>query len=247
MQEGMNSFPEIVMWEGLTPYPEAMARMEARVAAVACGDATEAVIFCEHPAVLTIGSSGKASDIGPLVDIPVEPTGRGGQVTYHGPGQRVVYLVVKLGRWENDIRAYVRWLQGWLISSLADLGVAALTTDDVGVWVREDYGVRGLEGNRIGGLEGHNLGKTHMAKIAAIGVRVRRGVAFHGIALNICNDLEIYRKFTPCGITDKGVTSLRALGVGEELDDAALMAVVDGVLKDTGVRVLPPLPLANTR
>lgn len=173
------------------------------MAGILAGTAPETIFFCEHEPVLTIGSSGHVEDIGPRMSIPVEKTGRGGQVTYHGPGQRVVYLVVKLEHFNKDIRAYVRWLEDWLIASLATLGVEAFTTKDVGVWVNTPRGVE---------------------KIAALGVRVRRGVAFHGIALNVTNDLGIYQQFTPCGITDKGVTSLATLlpGISLQTVDAAL-------------------------
>lgn len=182
--------------------------MEAILADVLAG-APERVIFCEHEAVLTVGSSGDMADIGADAGVPVVETGRGGKVTYHGPGQRVVYLVINLNRWNKDVRAYVKWLQQWLIATACELGVAAEAGDknEIGVWV----------GNR---------------KIAAIGVRVRKGMAYHGIALNVANDMGIYKRFVPCGITDKGVARLADMGV----DD---MDVVDEALKRTLAEMIP--------
>lgn len=200
-------------WNGLVPYGDGVARMEGIVAEVLAG-AAERVILCEHAAVLTVGSSGKMADIEDAGEIPVVATGRGGQVTYHGPGQRVVYLVVRLERWGKDVRAYVRWLQEWLIAALRELGVKAFRADEVGVWVETPRGV---------------------AKIAAIGVRVRKGVAYHGIALNVAPDLAVYGRFVPCGIRDKRVTSLADLGAERE------MAAVDTVLLATLQQMLPSL------
>ena len=200
---------KIEVWPGLTPYPSGVADMESILADVLAGG-EERILFCEHEAVLTVGSSGDIADIGADVDVPVMETGRGGKVTYHGPGQRVVYLVVDLERWGKDVRAYVKWLQAWLIASLQEFGIEATAGagDEVGVWVK----------NR---------------KIAAIGVRVRKGIAYHGIALNIENDLGIYNRFVPCGITDKGVTSLKALGVDMG------MTPVDAVLKRQLEQMIP--------
>jgi lipoyl(octanoyl) transferase len=170
---------------------------------------TERVIFCEMEPVLTVGSSGDRADIGADPGVPVVETGRGGKVTYHGPGQRVVYLVVDLARWGKDVRAYVKWLQAWLIASLGELGVVAEAgaQDEIGVWI----------GDR---------------KVAAIGVRVRKGVAYHGVALNVSNDMAVYGQFVPCGITDKGVTRLADVGIGD-------MVAVDGVLEAVLGRMMP--------
>lgn len=201
--------PPIVTWPGLTPYGDVVARMEELVA-----ERRETVILCEHEAVLTVGTSGDRADVGAAVDIPVVDTGRGGKVTYHGPGQRVVYLVVDLNRWGKDVRAYVKWLQAWLIASLKELDVNSYITDDIGVWVDGASGPR---------------------KVAAIGVRVRKGFAFHGISLNVANDLGIYTRFVPCGLAGKGVTSLQALGFGGG------MAEVDAVLQDKLLEMLPSL------
>lgn len=214
---------KIEHWPGLTPYTEGVARMEAYVAEVLAGG-EERVIFCEHEPVLTVGTSGNVADVGADVGVPVVETGRGGKVTYHGPGQRVVYLVVRLERWGKDVRAYVKWLQGWLVDSLEELGINASTNDDIGVWVRSN-----------------ELQVTSDEKVAAIGVRVRRGVAFHGISLNITNDLGIYGRFVPCGISDRGVTRIKGLkGLRVEgLEDGALMGAVDGVLEAQLRRLLP--------
>lgn len=200
--------PIIEQWPGLTPYAEGVERMEALLAEVLAGGA-ERIILCEHDAVLTVGSSGNVADIGADAGVPVVETGRGGKVTYHGPGQRVVYLIVDLERWGKDVRAYVKWLQQWLIATLGELGVVAEAgeKDEIGVWV----------GDR---------------KVAAIGVRVRKGVAYHGIALNVVNDMGIYRRFVPCGITDKGVTRLADVGVAD-------MGAVDAALVRALERMMP--------
>lgn len=160
------------------------------------------VIFLEHPPVFTLGSGADAAtELLETGSIPTVETGRGGKTTYHGPGQRVAYVIRDL-RTRKDIRAHIHDLQNWLIASLADLGVKAHTTDDVGVWVSTPQGD---------------------AKIAAIGVRVRKWVAFHGIALNVEPDLSAYKRIVPCGL-NLPVTSLRALGIG------ATMQQVDGAL-----------------
>lgn len=203
------NLPKIVHWAGLTPYTEGVERMEALLTEVLAGG-PEQVIFCEHEPVLSVGTSGDVADIGADAGVPVVATGRGGKVTYHGPGQRVVYLIVDLKRWNSDVRMYVKWLQSWLIAALAELDVTATAgeKDEIGVWV----------GDR---------------KVAAIGVRVRKGVAYHGVALNIQNDLAVYGRFVPCGITDKGVTSLKAEG-----RDVGL-PLVDGVLETALLRLMP--------
>jgi lipoyl(octanoyl) transferase len=193
---------------GLTPYEAAVAVMEERVAAIRAGTAPEQVWLLEHPPLYTAGTSAQAAD---LVDpglFPVHATGRGGQYTYHGPGQRIAYVMLDLQRRGADLRAYVHNLEEWLIHTLASFGVAAERRNGrVGLWI--DQG---------GGRE---------AKIAAIGVRVRRWVTFHGVALNVDPDLSHYRGIVPCGISQHGVTSLRAEGVD------ASMAAVDAALRET--------------
>ena len=179
------------------PYLEAVAAMEARVADIAAGRASELVWLLEHPPLYTSGTSGKAQD---LLDprFPIFDTGRGGQLTYHGPGQRVAYVMLDLKRRRPDVRAYVAGLEQWIIRTLAAFNVRGERREDrVGVWVaRPDKG-QGFED-----------------KIAAIGVRLRRWVSFHGIAINVEPDLSHFDAIVPCGIADPryGVTGLVDLG-----------------------------------
>ncbi|MGE0252337.1 MAG: lipoyl(octanoyl) transferase LipB [Dongiaceae bacterium] len=185
------------------PYPEAMTMMEERVAAIRNHGAPELVWLLEHLPCYTAGSSAKDNDLITPGKIPLYPTGRGGQVTYHGPGQRIVYLMMDLTSRQIDIRDYVGRLQNWIIASLADFGVNGFCREGrIGVWVED---------------------KGRESKIAAIGIRVRRGVAFHGISVNINPDLSAYAGIIPCGIKEFGVTSLKALGkniVMAEFDQA---------------------------
>lgn len=195
--------------DGLVPYEEAVALMEDRVAKIAAGEAAELVWLLEHPPVYTAGTSAKDSD---LLDrrFPVHRTGRGGQFTYHGPGQRVAYVMLDLTRRRRDARAYVCSLESWLISTLADFGVQGERREArVGVWVKRPDKPRGL------------AGETAEDKIAAIGVRLRQWVSFHGVALNVAPDLTHFSGITPCGVreTHLGVTSLRDLGVAAEMPD----------------------------
>jgi lipoyl(octanoyl) transferase len=180
------------------PYPEAMAAMEARVAAIAAHQAPELVWLLEHPPLYTSGTSGRDTD---LLDIrfPLFSTGRGGQLTYHGPGQRVVYVMLDLKRRQPDVRAYVAGLEQWIIRTLSAFNVRGERREDrVGVWVgRPDKGA------------------GHEDKIAAIGVRLRRWVSFHGISINVEPDLTHFEAIVPCGVVDPryGVTSLADLGL----------------------------------
>src|SRR6267154_2632774 len=179
------------------PYPEAVAAMEARVAAIADGEAPELVWLLEHPPLYTSGTSGKEAD---LLDprFPLFATGRGGQLTYHGPGQRVAYVMLDLKRRQPDVRAYVASLEQWIIRTLAAFDVRGERREDrVGVWVsRPDKGAGSED------------------KIAAIGVRLRRWVSFHGISFNVEPDLTHFEAIVPCGVVDPryGVTSLADLG-----------------------------------
>jgi lipoyl(octanoyl) transferase len=196
------------------PYEEAVAVMEAQVEAIASGSASEQVWLVEHPPLYTAGTSTKEQD---LRDprFPVVWTGRGGQLTYHGPGQRVAYVMLDLKRRRPDVRAFVRALESWIILTLAGFGVEAVRRDDrVGVWV-----VRPDKPCSVKGEPAED-------KIAAIGIRVRRWVSFHGIALNVAPDLSHYSGIVPCGIAAPrfGVTSLADLGV------TATMAEVDDAL-----------------
>ena len=197
----------------LVPYPEAHAVMEARVAAIAAGTATEAVWLLEHPPLYTAGTSAQGAD---LVDarFPVFETGRGGQYTYHGPGQRVAYVMLDLKRREADLRRYVSALEAWLIGTLSAFNVVGERREDrVGVWVSQ------------AGSE---------AKIAAIGIRVRQWVTFHGISLNVDPDLDHFSGIVPCGVREHGVTSLTALGRLVSLSE------VDSVLRVAFEEVFGP-------
>ncbi len=200
---------------GLTGYAEALAGMEALADAIAAGRARERVWLLEHPPLYTAGSSARDGD---LLDprFPVHRVGRGGQFTYHGPGQRVAYVMLDLKRRRPDVRAYVAALEGWLIAALAALGVEGETREDrVGVWVARPEKPPGPSG------------ATAEDKIAAIGVRIRRWASFHGVALNVAPDLSHFSGIVPCGIADPryGVTSLADLG------RAATMADADAALK----------------
>jgi lipoyl(octanoyl) transferase len=193
--------PQGVEWrvaEGLTPYPDAVGIMEARAAAIADGRAPELVWLVEHPPIYTAGTSAKAAD---LLDarFPVFQTGRGGQFTYHGPGQRVGYVMLNLKQRKADVRAFVHALEDWLIASLAQFNVKGERRDGrIGIWV-----VRG----------------SREDKIAAIGVRVRRWVTFHGVSINVDPDLTHFSGIVPCGVREHGVTSLHDLGLPVAMAD----------------------------
>ena len=204
--------PEWVVSDGLTPYAEALAAMEARVAAIRAGDAGELVWLVEHPPTYTAGTS--ATPAG-LVDprFPVFQAGRGGQWTYHGPGQRTAYVMLDLNRRGRDVRAYVHALEEWLIRALDRFNVRGERREGrVGIWVADR--ARGTED-----------------KIAAIGVRVTRWVTWHGAALNVDPDLGHFGGIVPCGVSEHGVTSLHRLGVLATMEeaDAALRAAWDEV------------------
>ena len=198
--------PEPVRWEiagDLVPYLEAVARMEAEAELIARGEATELVWLVQHPSLYTAGTSAKAADLIAPDRFPVFETGRGGQYTYHGPGQRVGYVMLNLKKRGGDVRAFVAALERWIIATLADFGVVGETREDrVGVWVKRP------------GRED---------KIAALGIRVRRGVSFHGISINVNPDLSHFDGIVPCGVIEHGVTSFEDLGIPlvmEQLDNA---------------------------
>ena len=193
--------------EAPVDYPPAVAAMESRVAEISAGSAPELVWLLEHPSIYTAGTSANELDLLNADRLPVYRTGRGGQFTYHGPGQRVAYVMLDLKRRKADIRAFVAALEQWIIATLADFGVTGERRNDrIGVWVtRPD---RGDE-----------------AKIAAIGIRLRRWVSFHGISLNVAPGLDHYAGIVPCGVRDHGVTSLADLGV------SATMGQVDQALQ----------------
>ena len=195
---------------GLVGYEAAMAAMEARVAAIAAGEASELVWLLEHPPLYTAGVSSKDADLKDAGRFPVHRTGRGGQFTYHGPGQRVAYVMLDLNARGRDVRALVRGLEAWLIGALDALGVeAGVREGRVGVWV-----------------ERKGAGWAREDKIAAIGVKIRKWVSFHGVSLNVAPDLGHFDGIVPCGISEHGVTSLVDLGTPATMDeaDAALKA-----------------------
>ena len=210
---------EWLVTPGLTPYADAVAQMESRAAAIAEGRAAERVWLVEHPPLYTAGTSAREAD---LIDarFPVHRTGRGGQYTYHGPGQRVAYVMLDLKRRRPDVRAFVGALEGWLIDTLAAFDIVGEVREArVGVWVRRPDKPRAVD--------------AAMAedKIAALGIRVRRWVSFHGISLNVAPDLSHFSGIAPCGIREAhyGVTSLRDLGREATMSevDAALRAAFE--------------------
>jgi lipoyl(octanoyl) transferase len=206
---------EWVVGDGLIPYPDAVAEMEARAAAIAEGRAAERVWLVEHPPLYTAGTSAKTTDLLAPDRFPVFQTGRGGEFTYHGPGQRVVYVMLDLKRRQPDVRRYVAGLEGWLIDSLWQMHVRGERREDrVGVWVRRPDKPPLPDGS---GRED---------KIAAIGIRIRRWVTFHGLAINVDPDLSHFDGIVPCGVVGHGVTSLVDLGRLVSLPD------VDVILKD---------------
>jgi len=206
------SSPQNVTWQstpGLQPYDEAVSTMEARVEAIRHGQAGELVWLVEHPPLYSAGTSADPADLLDVDRFPVHETGRGGQYTYHGPGQRVAYAMIDLRERGQDLRAYVRGLEAWVIETLSFFGISGERRDGrVGIWVDHEDG--------------------HEDKIAAIGVRVRHWVTYHGISINVAPDLNHFSGIVPCGIGEEhlGVTSLAALGIDADMDevDAALKA-----------------------
>jgi len=193
-------------------YPAAVEEMEGRVAAIRTGAAAELVWLLEHPPLYTSGTSARDEELLEPGRVPVHRTGRGGRYTYHGPGQRIAYVMLDLRRRGQDVRCFVNQLEEWVILTLARFGVRGERRDArVGIWV-----------TRPGG---------HEEKIAAIGVRVRHWVTYHGVALNLDPELEHYRGIVPCGIFEHGVTSLAELGV------AVTMEEVDAALQGTFAEV----------
>ncbi|WP_425290331.1 lipoyl(octanoyl) transferase LipB [Bosea lathyri] len=193
---------EWVVAEGLTGYDDAVAEMEMRAGLIADGEARERVWLVEHPPLYTAGTSARDEDLIAPERFPVHRSGRGGQFTYHGPGQRVAYVMLDLKRREPDLRRFVAALEAWLIGTLDGFNIRGERREDrVGVWVRRpDKLARAGEA-------------TVEDKIAAIGIRVRRWVSFHGISLNIEPELSHFDGIVPCGVSDHGVTSLVDLGL----------------------------------
>jgi len=208
------SAPAPVDWmtsPGLVPYPAALEVMRLRGEAIADGVAPEAIWLIEHPPLYTAGTSAKPQDLLAPSRFPVFATGRGGQYTYHGPGQRVIYVMLDVKRRFGDVRRFVSALEAWTVDAIGAFGVSGTTRPDrVGVWVDRTLGAQG-----------------RTDKIAALGVRLRRWVSTHGISINVAPDLSHFGGIEPCGIADAGVTSLADLGV------AASMADLDRVLRQT--------------
>lgn len=217
MDSAAQNFDRIdwVVSEGLVPYEDAIAMMEARVAAIRDGSKPEMIWLVEHPPLYTAGTSAQATDLLRPDRFPVYETGRGGQYTYHGPGQRVVYVMLDLKVRGQDLRGFVCKLENWIIATLARFNVRGeRRAGRVGVWV-----------TRAKGRED---------KIAAVGVRVRKWVTYHGIAINVEPDLEHYSGIVPCGISAHGVTSLVDLGLPVTMDD------VDATLRETFPDIFAP-------
>src|SRR5690349_20744558 len=191
----VNDFDDIE-WRvsaGLVPYEEARAFMEERAAAIREGAAKECVWLLEHPPLFTAGTSADEAELMNPLGFPVYEAGRGGRYTYHGPGQRVGYLMLDLDRRGKDVRCLVHSLEGWIIDTLGNLGVEAHRAEGrIGIWVGEGFGE---------------------AKIAALGIRVKRWVTLHGFSINVAPDLSHFGGIVPCGISEFGVTSLQALGM----------------------------------
>lgn len=200
---------------GLAPYAETLAAMESRAAAIASGTAPEAIWLLEHPPLYTAGTSAKAADLTDPDRFPVHIAGRGGQYTYHGPGQRVAYTMLNLNERGRDVRQFVCALENWVMATLAEFNVKGeRRAGRVGVWV--------VRHDRAPNLDG----SLREDKIAAIGVKLRRWVSFHGISINVEPDLSHFGGIVPCGIRDHGVTSLVDLGLPVTMADldAALLA-----------------------
>ena len=194
---------EWLITDGLTAYEDALAEMEERVAAIRAGTAAERIWLVEHPPLYTAGTSASEDELLAPGRFPVHRVGRGGRYTYHGPGQRVVYVMLDLRRLGGDVRAFVTALEDWVIAALARFQVRGeRRAGRVGVWV-----------DKGGGEE---------AKIAAVGIRVRQWVSFHGIAINVEPDLSHFAGIVPCGISGHGVTSLVDLGLPVGMADLDL-------------------------
>jgi lipoyl(octanoyl) transferase len=205
--------PEWRVTAGLSPYPETLAEMEARAAAIRAGTASELVWLLEHPPLYTAGTSADPAELFNPLGFPVFEAGRGGRYTYHGPGQRVGYVLLDLERRGRDLRRYVWCLEGWIIATLKRLGVEAWRAPGrIGIWTR--------------GPDGRE------SKVGAIGVRVRRWVSYHGFSVNLAPELSHFSGIVPCGIAEFPVTSLDEMGAssGQERFDLALKQGLGGFL-----------------
>lgn len=202
---------EWIISDGCTDYDHACRMMEDRAAAIASGDAPEAIWLLEHPPLYTAGTSAKPGDLVDPDRFPVYPSKRGGQYTYHGPGQRVVYVMLNVGQRGHDVRRFVQQLEAWVIATLSEFNVTGeIREGRVGVWVpRPDKPLTAA-------------GTVAEDKIAAIGIRLRKWISFHGISINVDPDLTHFSGIVPCGITDHGVTSLVDLGLPVTMADVDL-------------------------
>jgi lipoyl(octanoyl) transferase len=199
---------EWIVSDGLTDYDTATAFMEARAEAIAKGTATECIWLVEHPPLYTAGTSAKPADLTAPDRFPVHTSKRGGQYTYHGPGQRVVYVMLDVGKRGRDIRCFVRDLEAWVIAALGEFGLTGhIRPGRVGVWVERPEKPPLPDGT------------AREDKIAAIGIRLRRWVSFHGLAINVDPDLTHFDGIVPCGIKDHGVTSLVDMGLPVTMQD----------------------------
>jgi lipoyl(octanoyl) transferase len=216
----------VVEWipsQGLTDYQAAVDFMDARVHDISLGNADEAVWLVEHPPLYTAGTSAKRADLTDPERFPVYDSKRGGQYTYHGPGQRVAYAMLDVGKRGHDVRAFVNQLEAWVIATLAEFNVSGERRDGrVGVWVTRPDKPANLDGS------------PREEKIAAIGVRLRKWVSFHGISINVEPNLSHFDGIVPCGIREHGVTSLVDLGLPVTMDD------VDVALKRAFDRCIAP-------
>ena len=210
---------EWITSKGLTPYPDALRIMEDRANAIAAGEANEAIWLVEHPPLYTAGTSAKSADLIDPDRFPVFEARRGGEYTYHGPGQRVAYVMLDVGKRGHDVRRFVKQLEGWVIAALSEFNVDGEIRDGrVGVWVpRPDKPLM-------------PDGSVAEDKIAALGIRLRKWVSFHGLSINVEPDLDHFGGIVPCGISDHGVTSLVDLGLPVTMDDVdvALRKTFDG-------------------
>ena len=199
---------EWITSKNLTPYPDALRIMEDRANAIAAGDSNEAIWLVEHPPLYTSGTSAKAADLIDPNRFPVYEARRGGEYTYHGPGQRVAYVMLDVGKRGRDVRQFVKQLEGWVIAALAEFNVQGEIRDGrVGVWVsRPDKPLM-------------PDGTVAEDKIAALGIRLRKWVSFHGLSINVEPDLDHFSGIVPCGISEHGVTSLVDLGLPVTMDD----------------------------
>lgn len=212
-QARLDAGAPLVEWarsKTLVDYPDAVCAMQGRASRIAAGTAAELVWLLEHPPIYTAGTSAREDELLVSDRFPVHRTGRGGRLTYHGPGQRIAYVMLDVMRRGGDVRAFIAALEGWIIGALADLGVAGETRSDrVGVWVRRPQQGPGAED-----------------KIAAIGLRLTKWVSLHGVSVNVAPDLSHYSGIVPCGIAGHGVTSLADLGIGHSME------IVDNALRD---------------